>query len=316
MEQLFDKYTSEDHEVWGILFDRQVENLATKSCTDYLFAIEKMKTVFNRTHIPCFKAVNNWFKTSTGWEIHCVEGLIPVDEFFQLLAEKKFPASTWLRTRDKLDYLEEPDMFHDVFGHIPLLCIENYSNFIHRFGKLGKKHIEDKEKLLLLQRLYWFTIEFGLIQENDALKVYGAGIISSFGETNAALEDPVKERFAFDVNEVLNTTFSTTEIQEKYFIISSFNELNSAIDYLEKKWSYEVNWIEENNVIFKAFEFKTQSQLAAFLVKVAKIADEEQHHPDAEIYQCSKLKLSLTTHDKNALTDLDWKLAKKIDALI
>lgn len=240
MKQLFENYTAEDHEVWKILFDRQVENLSRKSCVDYLTAIDNMKSVFNREQIPNFDEVNEWFKSTTGWTIHCVEGLIPVDEFFELLAEKKFPSSTWLRSREKLDYLEEPDMFHDVFGHIPLLCRPEYSAFIHEFGKLGKEHIHNEHKLTLLQRLYWFTIEFGLIQENNTLKVYGAGIISSFGETNASLEDPKKERIPFDLETVIKTEFSTTEIQDKYFVIPDFEQLNTSINTLKKQWNYEL----------------------------------------------------------------------------
>lgn len=241
MKQVYENYTSEDHEVWKILFDRQFENLSTKSCKAYLEALKKMESVFKRDFIPNFDEVNEWFTTSTGWEIHCVKGLIPVDEFFNLLADKKFPASTWLRTRDKLDYLEEPDMFHDVFGHIPLLCMEEYAAFIHRFGLLGKSFIHDEEKLLQLQRLYWFTIEFGLMTEDNELKVYGAGIISSFGETNASLTDPSKIRAPFDVDTVIATDFSTTEIQEKYFIIPNFEALNTSITYLKNKWNHELD---------------------------------------------------------------------------
>jgi len=191
MRQQYEKYTAEDLNVWNILFQRQAENLQDKASKDYLFALEEMKPVLSPEFLPKFEDINTWFETKTDWQIECVPGLIPVDEFFELLAEKKFPSSTWLRSLEKLDYLEEPDMFHDIFGHVPLLSQPEYSEFIHQLGKLGKIWIRDKERLLMLQRLYWFTIEFGLIRENDDLRIYGAGILSSFGESKLSLKEGI-----------------------------------------------------------------------------------------------------------------------------
>jgi phenylalanine-4-hydroxylase len=234
MKQEFDKYTSEDLEVWKTLFKRQRINLNDKASIHYLNALENMKEVLNENNLPDFTKINNWFKTSTGWEIFCVPGLIPVDEFFILLSEKKFPSSTWLRSLDKLDYLEEPDMFHDIFGHVPLLSNTVFSDFIHEFGKLGKSMIQDEEKLLQLQRLYWFTIEFGLIQE-ESPKIIGAGIISSFGESNSSLDfKTIKKKFQMDT--ILNTPFITTEMQNFYFKIESLAELFESIINLAKTW--------------------------------------------------------------------------------
>lgn len=167
MKQLYENYTKEDLDVWKILFERQIENLKNKASKDYLQALDEMQSVLNASKLPNFEEINQWFTNKTGWSIVCVPGLIPVDDFFELLAEKKFPSSTWLRSMEKLDYLEEPDMFHDVFGHIPLLSQNEYSDFIHQFGKLGKSMILQEEKLQMLQRLYWFTIEFGLIRETS-----------------------------------------------------------------------------------------------------------------------------------------------------
>jgi phenylalanine-4-hydroxylase len=235
MKQEFEKYTQEDRDVWKILFERQIKNLQGKSSDHYLNALDSMKEVLNADSMPNFKDITTWFESSTGWEIYCVPGLIPVDEFFILLSEKKFPSSTWLRSMEKLDYLEEPDMFHDVFGHIPLLCNPIFSNFIHEFGKLGKSLIHDEEKLLMLQRLYWFTIEFGLIQEQE-VKIYGAGIMSSFGEAISSLK-PETEKKKFVLEEVLNMEFITTEMQSFYFVIDSLEELFESIVHLSKKWN-------------------------------------------------------------------------------
>ena len=235
MKQEFEKYTQEDKDVWKILFDRQIKNLQGKASDHYLNALDSMKEVLNSGSMPNFKDINNWFQSSTGWEIYCVPGLIPVDEFFILLSEKKFPSSTWLRSMEKLDYLEEPDMFHDVFGHVPLLSNPIFSDFIHEFGNLGKSLINDEEKLIMLQRLYWFTIEFGLIQEEE-VKIYGAGIMSSFGEAISSLNEETEKK-KFKREEVLNMEFITTEMQSFYFVIDSLEELFESIVHLSKKWN-------------------------------------------------------------------------------
>lgn len=235
MRQQYDKYTAEDLNVWNILFQRQIENLEDKGSKDYLNALDEMKAVLNPAFLPKFEDINTWFENKTGWQIECVPGLIPVDEFFELLAEKKFPSSTWLRSMEKLDYLEEPDMFHDIFGHVPLLSQPEYSEFIHQLGKLGKIWIKDEERLIMLQRLYWFTIEFGLIAENNDLRIYGAGILSSYGESKLSLE-PGIERHIFNMTEVLNTSFCTSEMQNKYFIIEGLKELNASIIALTENW--------------------------------------------------------------------------------
>jgi len=238
MKQQFDKYTQEDFLVWKTLFERQEKNLQEKACSEYLEALENMKSVLNADAIAEFSKLNQWFEMRTGWEIYCVPGLIPVNEFFDLLSQKKFCSSTWLRSMESLDYLEEPDMFHDTFGHIPLLSNPVFSNFAHEFGKLGKSLAHDKEKVLMLQRLYWFTIEFGLIEQNG-LKLYGAGIASSYGESISSLSQGNEKRI-FDMDEVLNQVFKTDEIQNVYFVIDSFESLFESILVLTQKWSHEL----------------------------------------------------------------------------
>ncbi|MFT5777699.1 MAG: phenylalanine-4-hydroxylase [Crocinitomicaceae bacterium] len=234
MRQEFDQYKQEDFDVWKRLFERQVINLEDKSCKEYLTALDNMYPALSAERIAEFTQLDVWFLNHTGWTIYCVPGLIPVDEFFELLAQKKFCSSTWLRSMSQLDYLEEPDMFHDVFGHIPLLSNQIFSDFIHEFGKLGKANLANEERLLMLQRLYWFTIEFGLI-EQDGPKVYGAGIASSYGESISSL---AKEtiRVPFNLEEVLHTSFETDKLQNKYFVIDSFQVLYEAIIELKESW--------------------------------------------------------------------------------
>jgi len=235
MTQDYNSYKPEDFSVWKTLFDRQSNNLQEKASHDYIRCLNLMHPVLNGEEIPSFNKINNWFKEHTGWQIECVPGLIDVDKFFVLLSQKKFPSSTWLRSLDKLDYLEEPDMFHDIFGHVPLLASENYSNFINKFGSLGIKYHSDKSKLIALQRLYWFTIEFGLCIENGSHKIYGAGIISSFGESNKCLN--LNQNYVeFDLMEVIKHDFCTSEMQDTYYILNQVDSLYDEILRLESFW--------------------------------------------------------------------------------
>ncbi|WP_245539789.1 phenylalanine-4-hydroxylase [Psychroflexus tropicus] len=232
------KYTKEDLWVWKTLFDRQVENIPGKASQAYIDALNHMSPVLNADEIPCFVHINRWFETETKWELKVVPGLIPVEEFFQLLAERKFCSSTWLRSKDSLDYLEEPDMFHDIFGHVPLLSNPVFSEFVYKFGKLGCQFIDDKDKLLQLQRLYWFTIEFGVIKEEDKIQSYGAGILSSFGETNQIHQQ--KANFlTYSIDEIIQKVFRTDIMQEDYYVISSFDILFESLKELSEVWSKE-----------------------------------------------------------------------------
>lgn len=232
MKQNMKAYTAEDLKVWKTLFERQEVNLLDKVCVEYRQAAKNMSDVLNANEIPDFKKVNEWFKSSTEWQIEVVPGLIPVDQFFVLLAEKKFCSSTWLRTMKQLDYLEEPDMFHDTFGHIPLLSDPIFSKFMQRFGEIGVRNLDNFDFLQQLQRLYWYTIEFGMINIDDP-KIYGAGIISSFGETNRSISKEI-HKIAFDMDEILMKTFKTDEVQNEYVCIDSFENLFDSIINLDK----------------------------------------------------------------------------------
>ena len=232
MKQEMNKYTQEDLEVWKILFERQVENLQSKGSQHYLHALDQMNSVLNARGIPNFNGLNEYLITNTGWKIEVVPGLIPVEDFFELLAEKKFCSSTWLRSKENLDYLEEPDMFHDIFGHIPLLSNPIFSAFTHEFGKLGIKYLNNERALAQLQRLYWFTIEFGVILE-DQMKAYGAGIMSSFGETNR-IANKECTFLEFDIEAILNKEFKNDVMQEEYFVINELEQLFECLPTAER----------------------------------------------------------------------------------
>lgn len=231
MKQEYDKYTSEDHEVWKILFERQVDNLQNKACAEYLTSLTEMKDVIHANKVPDFREVDEILMEKNGWSIYVVPGLIPVKDFFQLLAEKKFCSSTWLRKKSQLDYLEEPDMFHDTFGHIPLLMDPQYTGFVQKMGEMGVKYAEDENKILALQRLYWFTIEFGLIQQSGT-KIYGAGILSSYGESNHIYDNNITIE-NFDLNSIYNRSFVNSEIQQHYFELDQYQTIYESVDQIE-----------------------------------------------------------------------------------
>jgi phenylalanine-4-hydroxylase len=231
-QQHYDSYTMEDLSVWKILFERQMKNLEGKVSGDFMDALQKVK--FRNDKIPDFTEINCILENETGWQLHTVPNISPQKEFFELLAEKKFTATCWLRTMEQLDYLEEPDMFHDVFAHVPLLSNHNYCRFFEGIGKLALKYINEPMAIELLGKIYWFTIEFGLIEEKSDLKIYGAGIISSAGETRHALSD-LSSKYDFDVERIFETDFRTDILQERYFVIRSFAQLFEALPEIEEK---------------------------------------------------------------------------------
>lgn len=228
--QLYSNYTQEDFEVWKTLFDRQMKNLENNVSLDFLEALERVK--FRADKIPDFKEVNGILQKQTGWGLHTVPNISAQPEFFNLLSQRKFTATCWLRSKQQLDYLEEPDMFHDVFAHTPLLSNDAYCKFFKAMGDLAMKHINNPAIIEKLGRLYWFTIEFGVIYENRNMKVYGAGIISSAGETKNALSNNVK-KYDFSIEKVFNTNFRTDILQNKYFVIDSFEELLASVPKIE-----------------------------------------------------------------------------------
>lgn len=237
LQQIYSNYTEEDQQVWKILFNRQMENLKDTATTAYLEGIERIR--FRADKIPDFREVNALLAEQTGWGLEAVPGIIPQKEFFELLNQKKFSASTWLRKMSQLDYLEEPDMFHDVFGHVPLLTNGYFCRFFEELSQIALKHIRNERVVEMLGRIYWFTVEFGLIREKGKVKIYGAGIMSSAGETKFCLSDQPKH-LPYDAWKVMNTPFFNDRIQETYFIIDSFEQLYGSVEEIGKLVEREV----------------------------------------------------------------------------
>ncbi|QTN37625.1 phenylalanine-4-hydroxylase [Cryomorphaceae bacterium] len=233
MQQVYSQYTKEDHEVWNILFNRQRTKIAEHASVRYNGALDQLSDIFYKERLPNYENLTKRLLEATGWRIEVVPGLIEIDQFYSLLAEKAFPASTWIRKRSQLDYLEEPDMFHDSFGHLPLLVERDFADFTHRLGLLGQKHSQNEKRLIELQRIYWYTLEFGLINENGIRKAYGAGLMSSGGEIEFAMS-PKPEVLPFRIEEVIARPFDSMSIQELYFEITDFEDLHKALDDWEK----------------------------------------------------------------------------------
>jgi len=233
MKQNYNNYSEDDHQVWELLFKRQVENLGDKACTPYLTCLSTMHTTLHSQSIPKFEELSKTLYQNTGWSIEVVPGHIPVPDFFRLLAKKRFPSSTWLRSLDQIDYLEEPDMFHDIFGHVPLLMDKNYAHFMHVIGQLGVKWSRNIHAVSALRSLYWFTIEFGLVSEGLDRRIYGAGILSSFGESKQVM-DAQTACIPFDISRIMHTDFRTDTMQNTYFTAHSFDEFLNCLEDVEK----------------------------------------------------------------------------------
>lgn len=232
MKQIYENYTPEDQEVWKILFDRQFPNLPQAATTEFLKGLQKIN--FTAERIPNFEQTNEILRGLTGWEIYAVPGIVEDGLFFDLMANRKFPATTWVRKMSQLDYLEEPDMFHDVFAHIPLLTNQAFVDFLQAISRFGQEWIDDEWAIHLLSRIYWFTIEFGLIRENGQVKIYGAGVLSSSGETKFSLSNE-PEHFEYDVDQILDTPYRKDKMQERYFIIDSYEQLYQSIPEIKEK---------------------------------------------------------------------------------
>ncbi len=246
MIQQYDKYTAEDHQVWRILFERQIVNLPNAASQEYLEGIRRIN--FTADHIPNFEEVNKILHTYTGWQLYVVAGLLPNKEFFELMNNKRFCATTWLRKMSQLDYLEEPDMFHDVFGHVPLLTNPDLCNFLQGLSRIALRYIDNELAIELVSRLYWYTVEFGLIREHGKLRIYGAGILSSTGETNYSLESEIPKRVPYQVKAIIDTPYIKDKYQEKYFVINSYEQLFNSVSEIEKHIEQEV----QNSLLLKS----------------------------------------------------------------
>ncbi|MDP5146796.1 phenylalanine 4-monooxygenase [Shewanella sp. ULN5] len=216
-------YSEQEHDLWQQLYQRQITNLPGRACDAYLQGIDALNMSVDK--IPQLPDLDRVLTNTTGWKTAAVPALISFGKFFELLASKQFPVATFIRTKEEFDYLQEPDVFHEVFGHCPLLTNPAFANFSHMYGQLGLA--ASKEDRVFLARLYWFTVEFGLMQAKDGpLNIYGGGILSSPGETLYALSDK-PERRPFDLLDVLRTPYRIDIMQPIYYVIEH-------IDYLDE----------------------------------------------------------------------------------
>nr|WP_317046342.1 phenylalanine 4-monooxygenase [Pontibacter ramchanderi] len=231
LTQNYSNYTPENHQVWTLLFDRQLHNLPGKAIPEFLGGLEKVG--FSRDRIPDFREVNQKLKPLTGFEVVAAPGIVDDALFFQLIASKRFPATVWVRRMDQLDYLEEPDMFHDVFGHVPLLTIPVYCEFLANLSEMALSHLNRPDIIDRLTRIYWYTIEFGLFRKpGQKAQIYGAGILSSVGESNLSVSDE-SLKFDFDVSHILDTPYIKETFQSQYFCIQSFEQLLQSLPAIE-----------------------------------------------------------------------------------
>lgn len=229
VEQPWSSYSSDDHATWATLFKRQREVLVGRACREFIENQERFGMTPNA--IPKFEELNQVLKRGTGWELIGVEGLLPELTFFDHLANRRFPVTWWIRRPEQIDYISEPDLFHDLFGHVPLLLNPLFADYMQAYGAGGvKAHGVGAEALVNLTRLYWYTVEFGLIRQDDGLRIYGSGIVSSKGESIHCLESAAPNRIGFDLNRIMRTRYRIDTYQKTYFVIDSFEQLMRATE--------------------------------------------------------------------------------------
>ncbi len=227
IEQPWDTYTATDHETWATLFKRQRELLVGRAAKEFVENQERFG--MSADAIPKFSDLNRVLAETTGWELIAVEGLLPELTFFEHLANRRFPVTWWIRKPEQLDYLSEPDLFHDLFGHVPLLLNPVFADYMQAYGAGGVKAAAiAPEALANLTRLYWYTVEFGLINTPEGLRIYGAGIVSSKGESIYSLESDAPNRIGFDLERVMRTRYRIDTYQKTYFVIDSYEQLIEA----------------------------------------------------------------------------------------
>ena len=224
--QRWDEYTIEDHAVWGILFDRRMRELEHTGSRVFLEGAAAIG--LSPVTVPRLAEVNRQLGPRTGWNAVPVSGFLPAQQFFECLAKRRFPTTVTVRPRSQLDYLPEPDIFHDVFGHVPLHSDPHFGNFLQRFGAVAAS-ARTEEETLQMARLFWFTVEFGLVREDGRLKVYGSGLISSAGDAANALS-PACERRPFSLDAVIAQPFEIDRLQDVLFVVEDFAELFAAVD--------------------------------------------------------------------------------------
>ncbi len=223
--QRWNDYTREEHDMWDHLFARQSAMLPGRVVPEFINGLDILR--MSKPGIPDFDELSERLMAATGWQVVAVPGLVPDEVFFDHLANRRFVAGRFIRTPEQLDYLQEPDVFHDVFGHVPLLADPVFADYMQAYGAGGLR-AAGKGVLTNLARLYWYTVEFGLIRRDGELKLYGAGIVSSYGESIFALDDASPNRIGFDLQRVMRTNYKIDDYQQSYFVIDSFESLLAA----------------------------------------------------------------------------------------
>lgn len=222
IDQEWDSYSAEEHARWDFLYARQVRVLKDRACGEFLEGLSTLR--LSKSGIPHFGRLSDRLGKLTGWRVVAVPGLLPDDVFFDHLANRRFPSGNFIRPADQLDYLQEPDIFHDVFGHVPMLAHPEFADYMQAYGRGGQR-AGGLGVLQKLARLYWYTVEFGLIDTPDGLRIYGSGIASSKSESAFCLEDPSPHRIRFDLERVMRTEYRIDDFQQTYFVIDSFEDL-------------------------------------------------------------------------------------------
>ena len=230
IEQGWERYTASQHAIWKTLFERQTRLLPGRACDEFVQGMHDLP--IGPEQIPDFRRLSEVLMKRTGWQVVAVPGLVPDEVFFEHLAHRRFPAGQFIRKAHELDYLEEPDVFHDVFGHVPMLMNPAIADYIQAYG-VGGLRAKQLGKLAHLARVYWYTVEFGLVQQKDGVRLYGAGIASSFTESVFALDSASPNHIGFDLARVMRTDYRIDDFQESYFVIRSLDELlaQAKIDF-------------------------------------------------------------------------------------
>lgn len=222
VDQGWERYTAAEHALWKFLFERQSRLLNGRACDAFIAGLAALPIAADR--LPDYRRLSEVLVRRTGWQVVAVPGLIPDEVFFDHLAHRRFPAGNFLRRPEEMDYLEEPDIFHDVFGHVPMLMYPAMADFIQAYGEGGLR-ARALGALPRLARVYWYTVEFGLLRQADGLRIYGAGIASSFAESVFCLDDPSPHRIAFDLERVMRTRYRIDDFQETYFVLDHLEDL-------------------------------------------------------------------------------------------
>lgn len=222
IDQGWDAYTADEHRTWVTLYERQAKVLPGRACEAFLRGLHALD--LHGDGIPEFERMSDRLRALTGWTVVAVPGLVPDSVFFDHLANRRFPAGNFIRRPDQLDYLQEPDVFHDVFGHVPMLTDPVFADYMQAYGEGGLRAL-GLGRLSNLARLYWYTVEFGLMQAPEGLRIYGAGIVSSPAESVFALESPSPNRIGFDLERVMRTPYRIDDFQQVYFAIPSLQQL-------------------------------------------------------------------------------------------